>query len=318
MRQFFIATGASMKTGALNPLTDLAKGQLAFAVSGDGDIIGLAASDTTVLESHKRFQLLLGDVDMEGQKRPAVVPIYAHHMSYSVMGYQPAKTFSAKVTIEDPDDIGTYTLIIVKKGIPFNERNKWSHDIYVRNIKKIDKEALAAKLVDAINGTIPNNPQSTYYPSGVIATLGGAANNEITITAINPAMDYEIVLADCLMENGSAISAVTHAEVALADTAMIIDLASKCIADAGINDTYQEASEYMHPRYPITKGQASLAAEYDVVTLRFAEPREMKTRDDIVHQIVQIAFARTSSGTPLSSVQEFTDILDKLGAAKVD
>jgi hypothetical protein len=31
-------------------------------------------------------------------------------------------------------------------------------------------------------------------------------------------------------------------------------------------------------------------AGYTIFTLRFAVPREMKTRDEVVHQIVQIAF----------------------------
>lgn len=315
MRQFIIASASSMKTGAITALTALADGQLAFAVSGgETDIVGLDASvqaDQAVLAANKRYQLLLGSTDEEGQKRPVVIPIYANHLSYAQMSYAAPVTFSAKIVVKDPDVVGTYTVIIAKKGVPFNERNKWTSDVYVRYTDRTDAAGLAAKIAEAINkkGEYGND-------MGVTASVGGTDNNEITITAVKSGVDYEVKLADNLLENGSTVTVIAHAKAAIADTAMIIDMANKCIADAGINDTYQEASEYMHPRYPITKGKAALATQYDVITIRFAEPREMKTRDDIVHQIVQVAFPRTSGATN-AQVAKLTAILDKLGATKL-
>lgn len=302
MRQFFIASASSMKTsGAIEALTDLNDGQLAFALSGGETKITALSSASAELTANKRFQLLLGAKDVENQMRHVVIPIYAHHLSYSHMTYVAPKTFSAKITVNDPYIVGNYTVIVVKKGVPFNERNKWSIDVYVRYTEIIDGAGLAAKIAEAINkkGEYGNE-------IGVTASVGGLSNNEITITAVKSGVDYEVKLADNLLANLSSVTVLQNAEAAIADTAMIIDMANKAIADAGINDTYQEASEFMHPRYPITNGSAALAAEYDVITIRFAEPREMKTRDDIVHQIVQIAFPRTpgqSSGASTANAQ---------------
>lgn len=311
MRQFFIASHSSMKTGAIESLTVLNKGQIAFALSGGNTKITGLSPTSTELTTNKRFQMLIGDTDVDGQARHIVVPIYAHNMSYSHMSYVAPKTFTATIKVAAPSYAGTYTLMIVKKGVPFNERNKWTVDCYVSDTAQVSADKIASQLAKAINDKAEYGNEM-----GVTATVGGSANDELTITAVSAGVDYEIKLVDMLASSGASITSITHGETAVADTAMIIDMANKCIADNGINDTYQEASELMHPRYPITKGAASLAEQYDVVTLRFAEPREMKTRDDIVHQIVQIAFPRTSSGAN-GQLADFMAILDKVGATKL-
>lgn len=299
MRNFLIADYSAMKTsGTIAALSDLQDGQLALVERKGAALKALA--DTDITSDMKRFDLILGDKDVTGQMRHNFYPIYRNHFSYEVMEYQAATKFTATVTVAAPTYAGVHTIIVAKKGVPFNERNKWSADVYVRDTTMTDAQ-LATKLADAINENKEN--------SGVEATVSG---NTITITALTEAVDYEIKLADELFSNGTTVSVTTTGIAGMADKAMVIDLSNKAIADSGINDTYQEASELMKPRYPITRGAAALADEYDIVTIRFAEPREMKTRDEVVHQIVQIAFARPSSGTKNGQLQDFTDILDKL------
>ena len=62
-------------------------------------------------------------------------------------------------------------------------------------------------------------------------------------------------------------------------------------ADAGFEYTYMDDVHYLYPNYPLNPntGTNTTGAGYTVYTLRFAVPRDVKTRDELVHQIVQIA-----------------------------
>lgn len=48
----------------------------------------------------------------------------------------------------------------------------------------------------------------------------------------------------------------------------------------------------MRPHYPLNPLEVSDAADkgFTIFTLSFAEPRDVKTRDEVVNQIVQVAF----------------------------
>ena len=83
----------------------------------------------------------------------------------------------------------------------------------------------------------------------------------------------------------------TPAVTPLADANYIKDLAMKAAADAGIEYTYQDPANLIYPGYPLNPlaQPDSVDAGYTVFTLKFAEPREMKTVDQSINQIVQIA-----------------------------
>ena len=72
----------------------------------------------------------------------------------------------------------------------------------------------------------------------------------------------------------------------------VIDLANKAAADAGFEYTYQEAGELVRPHYPLNPLEVSDAADkgFTIFTLSFAEPRDVKTWDEVINQIVQVAF----------------------------
>ena len=68
-------------------------------------------------------------------------------------------------------------------------------------------------------------------------------------------------------------------------------MATKAAADAGIEYTYQDPATLIYPDYPLNPLTQPDSADvgYTVFTLKFAEPREMKTVDQTINQIVQIA-----------------------------
>ena len=75
----------------------------------------------------------------------------------------------------------------------------------------------------------------------------------------------------------------------------IKDLHAKAAADMGFNDT-QQFTELLYKGYEIDPLAGTPATDYgfDVVTIKFAEPRETRTVDQDVNQIIQVAFPRVS------------------------
>ena len=91
---------------------------------------------------------------------------------------------------------------------------------------------------------------------------------------------------------GVAITVSAHGIPAYGDAKYVQDLAEKAAADAGFEYTYRDTNYYMYPNYPLNPLAQPNAADvgYTIFTLRFAEPRDVKTRDEVVNQIIQVAF----------------------------
>lgn len=315
MRQFFIANSQTVASaGAIDALNSLPNGVVAMALRDGGDKSAIIV-DSAHLGTNKMFQILFGNTDVAGQHRWESFPFYANHLSYEVMAYEAPTKFTTTLTVAAAGSAGynpgVYTLIFAKKGVPFNERNKWSVDFYVKDDNNLTAAKLAQEFTHLINEKFdPSYKRNAASPVGtgdVIATVNGAA---ITITTKDYAVDYEVILADNFRAYGS-FSGTRAGITGKADRAMVIDLANKAIADRGINDTYAEPSEYMHPRYPITRGSNALAEKYDILTIRFAEPRQVKTRDEVVHQIIQIAYPKDGDNEN-PQLSYMTNILDVL------
>lgn len=212
-----------------------------------------------------------------------VLPIYNNKLSYVYSIYQAPQPFSQTVTVVS-QGIGDYTLIVAKKGVGFNERNKWTSTIHVFDGNETDA-TIAQKLTTSIN----NNSVS----SGVKATVSGAV---ITITAIKTGVDYALVPADYL--TASTLGAVTAGTCGQNTAEHIKDLHAKAAADMGFNDT-QQFTELLYKGYEIDPLAGSPTTDYgfDVVTIKFAEPRETRTVDQDINQIIQVAFPRVSGDT---------------------
>lgn len=264
MRTFLLGS----KSDLGGDLTALTVGQLAFSALVNGQ--HTVDSDGTKIKD--KGYIFLGKEDAKGGD--VIVPIYKNNFSFTKMVYQAAGAYTGNFTIPAPTVGDDLTVVVVKKGVQFNERNKWTATMRVKDGQ--DASACAKELTEQLN----NNPAS-----GVKA-VAAAAN--ITITAVNKGEDYKIALGDDLF--GVAVTE-TPAVTPLADANYIKDLAMKAASDAGIEYTYQDPANLIYPGYPLNPlaQPDSVDAGYTVFTLKFAEPREMKTVDQSINQIVQIA-----------------------------
>lgn len=264
MRQFLLGKSVAYPTA----LTSLAVGQLAFVAL----VSGVETLDSDGTEIKDKGYIYLGKSDAKGGK--LVVPIYKNNFSYSKMVYAASTQYTGDFTIADVVAGSDYTVVVVKKGVGFNERNKWTATVCAKAADTVD--TIAAALASQITANVG---------AGVTAA---ASDGKVTVTAKEKGVDYELTLGDDLF--GTAVTQ-THATAAVADAKYITDLAIKAAADAGIEYTYQDAGELIYPDFPLNPlaQDDSADAGFTVYTIRFAEPREMKTVDQSINQIVQIA-----------------------------
>lgn len=276
MRQFILAGNVAYPTAT--DLSSIASGAVGFYYNKDGQPTPM----TTGNEITNEGMLVLGRAADKGG--PIVLPISKNNFSYAKGEYVASSTYKATVTITAPTAVGDYSLIVALKGVKFNERNKWTAMVHVTDTTLTAAE-LAAKLVTQIN----NNSDS----SGVTAS---AASAVITIEANKAGVDYAIIPADLL--TGIEVTTSAIGSPAYGDASYVADLADKAAADAGFEYTYRESSSYLYPNYPLNPlaQDDTEDAGYTIFTLRFAEPRDVKTRDEVVNQIVQVAFPTGATG----------------------
>lgn len=264
MRQFLLGKSVVYPTA----LTSLAVGQLAFVAL----VSGVETLDSDGTKIKDKGYIYLGKSDAKGGK--LVVPIYKNNFSYSKMVYAASTQYTGNFTIADVVAGSDYTVVVVKKGVGFNERNKWTATVRAKAADTVD--TIASALASQITANVG---------AGVTAA---ASAGKVTVTAKEKGVDYELTLGDDLF--GTAVTQ-THATAAVADAKYITDLAIKAAADAGIEYTYQDAGELIYPDFPLNPLAQDDSADtgFTVYTIRFAEPREMKTVDQSINQIVQIA-----------------------------
>lgn len=270
MRQFLLAGNVAYTTATA--LTAIAAGAVGFYYNNDG----VPTVTATGSEITDKAMLVLGRTSANGG--PVVLPIFKNNFSYVKGEYVAATTFVGTITVTAPTTVGEYSVIVAKKGVKFNERNKWTASVYIK-----DTTTTAAALATALVEQINNNSEG----SGVTATASAAV---ITITASTAGDDYAIIGADGL--TGATTAVTTVGSPAYGDAAYVQDLANKAAADAGFEYTYQDDVNLIYPKYPMNP-LASADAEdtgFTIFTLRFAEPREVKTTDQAINQIVQVAF----------------------------
>lgn len=284
MRQFLLGKSVAYPTA----LTSLAVGQLAFVAL----VSGVETLDSDGTKIKDKGYIYLGKSDAKGGK--LVVPIYKNNFSYSKMVYAASTQYTGNFTIADVVAGSDYTVVVVKKGVGFNERNKWTATV-------------RAKATDTV-GTIASALASQITANVGAGVTAAASAGKVTVTAKEKGVDYELTLGDDLF--GTAVTQ-THATAAVADAKYITDLAIKAAADAGIEYTYQDAGELIYPDFPLNPLAQDDSADtgFTVYTIRFAEPREMKTVDQSINQIVQIAVP-----TGIAAIATIDKILAALAA----
>ena len=293
MRQFLLGANVAYASGT--DLSQVADGAVGFFYNKNG----VPTVTTTGKEIIGEAMIVLGRPSDKGG--PIVLPFYKNNFSYVKGVYETASTFKAEVTIPAPVKIGDYSIIVALKGVKFNERNKWTAMVHVKDVTTTAND-LATKIATQIN----NNSEG----SGVTAVADAA---KITITANKAGVDYEILGADELF--GVAVTTSAKGIPAYGDAKYIQDLAEKAAADAGFEYTYRDAYYYLYPNYPLNPLAQPNATDngYTIFTLRFAEPRDVKTRDEVVNQIIQVAFPTGAAG-----ITTFETVLKALAGEVTD
>ena len=259
MKQLILGKNKAYASAAKSTdLTSVAEGTIAMFKLSDGSLItGKVDSD---------FSIVLG---RKTNVTPFVIPeVNFKTLTVEKATNQPAKTFTAKMTIANAVAGKNYTIIVVKKGVVRHERNTWTATCMANSTAVTD---VAADLVKQFN--------ASSETSGLTASNTGGA---ITFTASVAGTDFDIVGADEL--TGVKPTAITNGIPGILDKAYVVDLASRCAAGKGFNYTAQDASE-IYPGYPEEVEDTT----YTMYTLRFAVPRvAAKQRDEVVYQIVHI------------------------------
>lgn len=264
MRQFILA--GNVAYGSSFPL---AKGAVAFTYLNNG--VPTIDSDGSKLHEPINGNIVLG----RGDEGDVVLPFFNNHFSWVKAVYANGTTFNAVMTVTAPDDYSDCTVLIVKKGKKFNERNRWTATVHS------GKSMTAAQLATALAKQVNNNTDA----HGLIATV---SNAQITFTGKEMGDNYSVIPADEL--TGTTVTVNTEGYPKEFDAKVIKDLADKAAADAGYEYTYEEDSGYKYYHLnPLAKDD-SADTGFTVFTLRFAEPRQTGQLDKLVHQIVQIAF----------------------------
>ena len=279
---------------------NLATGAVGFAtLNGNGKLVITTGFQSFLnFNNNKKGYFVLGrSAELGG---PVILPVFANHFSFSIGEYEAATTFEAEIAIPETIVAGEeYTIIVVKKGVKFNERNKWTASVVAKDDD--DTDSIGAKLVKLIN----SNSES----SGVTAEYLSDDTTIIDITSSSAGVDYTILGADALL--GAEVNIITDGSAAYGDASYVRDLANKAAADAGFEYTYMGDVNYLYPDYPLNplKNADSADTGFNILTFRFAEPREVKTVDDVVHQIIQVALP---SGIDIDNT--LGDLLDNLSA----
>ena len=276
MRQLILAGNVAYPTAAT--LDAVPAGACGFYYNNNGQL----AADSDGSHIIREGMLVLGRAVDDGG--PVVLPIFKNNFSYVKGVYQAATTFKATIVIAAPTKIGEYSLIVVKKGMQFNYRNKWTATVFVKDVTET-----AAELAEALANQINKNTVG----HGCVATVSDAT---ITVTAQEPGKDYDIIGTDWLM--GQEVTINAAGIPAYGDAAYVTDLANKAAADAGFEYTFYTWTKNLYPNYPLNPLRAADAEDkgYTIFTLRFAEPRDVKTRDEVVNQIIQVAFPTGATG----------------------
>ena len=274
MRQFLLTKG-TYASG--NDMSAIAEGAIGFYYNNDG--VPTLDTDGTHVKKGEAM-IVLGRSAANGGN--VVIPFYNKNFSWNKMIHQASTKFNASITIPAITELGEYTIIICKKGVQFNERNKWTSSYNVKSLNDTPDNVAAA---------IEKGIKNFAHNLGISSSVSGAT---ISITGLNDAVDFEILGADNLF--GLTITQ-THATKGYADAAWISDLADKACADAGIEYTYRPEYIYLYENYPLNPlaQQNTTDPGYIVYTIRFAEPRRTKTTDEVVNQIVQIAMPKTAA-----------------------
>lgn len=267
MKQFFY-----VPNGVSEDLNNVSPGQVAIATMNDLGELAITTNSNNVDKFKQTFYLIIGrEKELGGN---ISVPCSTNHLTITRTQLAEAVSYEGSVTIPEPTVDGHYTIILVKKGLKFNERNRWTATTPVK--VGDSAEVIAAKLAKYFEANA-NNLNIAVAVEGAAITIN--SDDDLTMVAADDLMGVEIT--------------ETPASKGV-DKAWIEDLANKCAADAGYLYTYQDLD--VNPGYPFNFKQFTEdnIEGFELLTLRFAVPRDNKTRDEVVHQTIHLFITANS------------------------
>lgn len=205
--------------------------------------------------------------------------------------YSAGNAYSCKFTVPAVSANATrnqnLTVMIVKNGTVFNERNTW-HFTYVLGAGKAGTASVIADWFVAQINAAGERLGLTASNSGAVITLIGPDNDtNYTVTFI----DDLVIAALTAHSSGSLASGeFIDAVPAIGDADYVKKLYQECVEDKGIKYLAEDGKE-IYPGYP-----EAISGTFNIFTIRFAVGRDSaKTRDERVSQIVHIAVPISST-----------------------
>lgn len=191
-----------------------------------------------------------------------------------------------------------YTLVLVKRGVVFNERSNWTATTFI----PMGRTMTAAQLCKDLAMQFKNmaefdnfNLEVTYEKDATSFTIEGDTEGF---------ENYTIKAGDELAAVDGLITLTEPAHLLL-DKGYIRNLASQCAADRGFEYTYHDGDS-IYPGYP----EELDSDKYDLVTLRFAVGRAGgKQLDERVTQLVHIAVPAGQGATIAGNFVETDKII---------
>ena len=243
--------------------------------------IGLSGAREAVAANYKgAFDLVLGRANADGG--PVILPLHTHALKITHGDYSVPTTFEATLTVSAIDEIGDVTVVIAKKGVPFNERSTWTANFPIK--KTMSPTDMADEIVKRINAASSSH--------GLTAAVTFSSNEyfDITFTAEKAGDDYKIYGADLL--SGIEAEVNTDGNGGFGSLEMVKRIASMAAADAGFEYTFKDGADLIYPNYPFDplKGASSEDKGFSVITISCGEPRATKTTDEVVYQTVFVVF----------------------------
>lgn len=276
MKRLIIAGSATLATTpntlAAIKTTGIAAGQIALYRGDTGEVIS-----TALTEQIPSFGLFVGvgSFATDGEYMQSVAEISTRRFSYTKTPYTAGTKFSASITIPTPVEGKDYTLMMAKKGVVFNERNKWSATI----------KAKQGDTAVTIATYLTNELKALGKNEAFTASLSTAT---ITVTGTNY-QDWELLAADDLY--GTTVTTI-HGLPPVCDDAYIKDLYRQCIGDEGIYGTDPSGMKLYKER------TIASSSNWTLYTLQFYNPKPFKTTTgEDVRQIVYIAIPKGDAAT---------------------
>lgn len=224
------------------------------------------------------------------------------------------KSFKRKFTFPTPVKGTEYTILFIKKGVTFHQRNTWHCSVVATSTTAATE---AGKLKTVIEEKLGDH---------FTVSLSTA---DLTITGKDTTEQWEAKLLDGL-EGVSFAGSTDYVDAVptVGDKAYIENLASQCAAGKGFEHTAAEGREFI-PGYPeavedlvvnASGDNGASTAGYAVYTLRFQVGRDSaKTRDEKVWQLVHIAVPVTNSSySTIDDILPVGKFTDNMVAAAID